>query len=1752
MQLSLFDAPPIELQGSNGAGGQGGQSKRETSPLLLRTPAPLPDFRISEADPIGSGGQMAKVKANLAAIKLLKQLQAEGRQATPEEQKQLVLYTGWGHTAQPFHPKPTSNWLKLQEQMRPHFTDEEWTAASASTINAHYTSPEVIRWKWQVIERLGFKGGKILEPAFGVGHYFGLIPEHIKDQSRLYACELDLISGAIAKQLYPSVEVYVGGFETAPYEANYFDLVLSNVPFSDIPVIDHQIFNNGRGHLADTGLHNYYFIRALEIVRPGGLVAFITSRFTMDSLETKVRAYLAEHAHLVGAVRLPVTAFKKNAHTEVTTDVIFLLKKDEQRALHGGSWVETVSKGEYRLNEFYEDYPHMMLGEMQLEGGRYKDAWECVVPKEFDLAAGLTYILDLPTLPRSIYMPALPSVAKQRMRAIEPETFENPPSGPWIREGSYAMDDYYRIWQKVGPSTLPTVAGQARWKRAELDGRQLSRVRGLIEVRDAFREVIKANADYVPDEQLARLQSKLATVYRHYVAKWGFLHEPANITAFSEDPDSDAILALERWNPDIGRADRAAIFSQRLVEPETRPTSAASAVDALAIALRETGQLDFARMIELTDKTQAELVEELGEVIFPVRVAGPDGETRIEWALKDEYLSGNIRQKLAEAEWWVKQDLDERYGAVNSIFERNVRALQEVLPRDVGPKEIFVQLGAPWVPKDIVEQFINEQIFAEAAYRSNQIRVRYIEALGTWRLDNSNAGRILYSAENQKKWGTSRVTALDLIEKCLNNQIATVYDTWEDEQGKEHKTVNQEDTLVARAKQAEIKSAFESWVWKDEQRVNRLVRIYNDRFNSTLPRRWDGSHLTFPGMNPAIILRQIQKDVIWRGLQSKSLLIAHQVGFGKTYSQINIGMRLKQMKLRRRVMWVVKRATYGQIVSEVRSAYPLAHLSTIASGQTPHQRRRQLARIATEDYELIITTHPIFTKISVTPETKMRFLREQLQDLEEAIFEARGDDISTKELEKAKKRLKNKLDKAMEKGIARDPNGLYWEDLGIDALIVDESGAFKNLWFPTTGTKISGIGGTESGRAFDLYLKLQLLREKDSFVAFATGTPLENSISEVYVMMLFLMPEKLRELGLHHFDAWRSTFGRSVAAVEMKPDGSGFRIKERFASFHNLPQLKRLWWEVADIQMDAEAAKIDLPAMVGGKPIGVMAEPYPELKRIIETLANRANNMGDVDPHIDNILKVISDADKASLDARLLGEFPVVDDRGRKTGEFIRIDKDYAGSKVNLCADKVAEIYHATTGIEIPGQPGRYDLAQLIFLDSSTPQKGKWTVYEDLRQKLIARGLKPDEIAFAQDYSDDDKKAKLAAAINAGRIRVAIGHTEIMGIGLNCQRLLVALHHLDCPWKPAWIEQREGRILRQGNLCPEVQIYRYVMAGSFDVYRWQTVERKATFIHEFNSPNLSVLSIEDPGLAVLSAREMTALATGNPHIIEQIELQTRLRTLIAIRKDYDDQQHESRWKQHGHQAHLKDWQLKLTQRQAVMAACEAGGDVEVAEALGRQLYALCEPHFEVYGQQIVIADLYGMVVSYKGEAEEIKPDKAEKFRPKVDRNYWGAAGEPTEAQTEEETPPPPPPKEYKISRRVYVENEEWNFLASFALRIGDNRDENNAGVLKHIFASDMPAKISEAEAEVKDYQRRLVELEKILAEPFTHGEEIAQIEARLQELSGLITAELGEAEPELRQAARVDLDLVEEDASEYPEGYDPDESDFGDLEVEVD
>ncbi len=1719
MQLSFFDVPAVPVQenllppakavihnGTNGTGHKG------NSPTVL---ASLDNFRITAADPVGGGGQMAKIRANIEAIELLKRLQAEGRQATPTEQARLVLYTGWGHSGNLFHPQPTGKWVTLQNEVRPLFTDEQWRAASASTTNAHYTSPEVIRWIWEMVEHLGFAGGKVLEPAAGVGHFIGLMPTNIWYKSKLWACELDLLSGAIVKQLYPAAKVNIGPFEAAPYEPDYFDLVISNVPFSDIRVNDPAIYNNGRGHLADTGLHNYFFIKALDLVRPGGLVIFITSRFTMDSQEKKIRQYLTEKAELLGAVRLPVTAFRKNALTEVTTDILFLRKGGEGLSeVPENDWLQLHDMGHY--NMFYNSWPSLMMGEMQQIGGRFKDAWECVPPDNFNLAGALDNLLTRPAdervFPRGIYTPA--PLQTRSLRRIEPEIFENPPRQPWLKNGSYAVDDYYRVWE----------LGGGKWSRARLEGKQLSQVRGLVEVRDSFYGVVRANVQSYNDSALAAAQAELATVYRRYIAKFGYLHETSNINAFSDDPDADNILALERWDPDLGKATKAAIFTRRLVTDNARPDKADSASDALIISLRETRGVDLERMAELTDKTQAELVEELADAgeIFLDPATG-------RWTTADEYLSGNIREKIAIAE--------------QTDLKGHVLALREILPADMGPKEIFVQLGVPWIPADVVNDFFNEHLFNTwIGSGVGWLEVDYLEALGYWKIDDTHFGMLKNSAANTRTWGTNRVRGKKLLEKCLNNQMATVYDMVQGPDGKPKRRINQEATLVARAKQAEIKAEFDKWLWVDSGRAERLVRIFNDRFNSTVPRKWNGEHLDFPGMNPEIAakLRPIQRDVIWRGLQSKSLLIGHQVGFGKTYSLLGLAMRLKQMGLRRRIVIVVKRATFGQFVASAHEVYPFANILAISSGQTARQRRRQLARITTDDFDFIITTHPVFAKIPLKVETKLEFLREQLHQIALAMLQS-SNRKSNKELENARKRIEGKIERAIESGMVRDPNTLYFEDLGIDAILADESGVYKNLWFHTTMTRVSGIGGTEAGRAFDMFMKVRQLQQRHGFVAFASGTPVENSISEVFCMMSFLIPHELIRLGLHHFDAWAATFGQIVVAVEMKPDGSGFRMMARFAQFNNLPQLKRLWLMVADIQMDAERAGIKLPDLVNGKPIGIEAKPYPELKEIIKTLANRANNLGDKDASEDNILVIINHADKASLDARLLGRFAVIGADGEPTGEYIHITEDYSGSKVNLCADKVAEIYHQTSGIEIPGVPGKHNLAQLIFLDSSVPRKrdkelleaesGAFlTVYNDLRQKLIARGVKASEIAYAQDWNTDEKKERLAAALNAGRIRVTIGSTEVMGIGLNCQRVLVAEHHLDCPWKPAWLEQREGRIKRQGNLCPEVAIYRYVMEGSFDVYRWQTVWRKWLFIVVFNSTDLTTLTVEDPGMAVLSAQEMTALATGNPKIKQRVELQTRLRTLMALRREFEEARFSSHRREEHTLADQAEWQARLKRLTTIQTAVQAEG-LEVAEKLGAQLYELSQPYCETYDERIALGELYGIPVCYEGHiVEERTVVQAQDVRA-----FWTGGEEAAQSAA-------PTKKEIRVQRKIIVARDDFN--VSFHLRIvEESRVEKNAAALVNVFKVDLLDKIGAVQNDLTRFARTLAEVEKVLAVPFTHDPEIQGIQEKLLFLDVEINTELGDGRAEERQAAREDLDRRDDDN----EGDDDNE-----IEVEVD
>lgn len=1430
---------PVQPGLGNGPGELGVPAERG-GPAAPRGNTTLPessDYRITDLDRIGEGGPKQKAARNLDAIRTLKAIESEGRPATPEEQKLLVQYTGWGGMPQPFAADwaVPRDWQGVREELTGLLTPEEFASARASTPNAHYTSPSVIRGMWRALERMGFQPNElyaVLEPSMGAGHFFGLMPEEIAGRAQRVGIELDSITGRIAKALYPLADVHVAGFEAVRLPNDYFDLAVSNVPFGNYPVHDPALKRNP---LVTKSIHDYFFAKAIEKVRPGGIVAFITSSFTLDKANPAMRKYLASKADLVAAIRLPNTAFKGNAGTEVTTDVLFLKKRAPQTEPQGEPWIGTEpiagtqrrpdgSRGPVQIpvNEYYARHPEMMLGQMTLEGSMY---------------AGQT-----PTLSGDLTEELLNrAIAALPENVLEPLTIRQPsydlssifPEKGAIKEGGYVVKDGV---------VMVLHGGQLR--PAGVNAEQAKRIRAILPVRDALRDVFRAQLEDAPEAQVKNTQVLLGVAYDAFIRSHGPLHQRANARAFADDPDAPLLLSLENWDSETKTATKAPIFTERTIERYRPVQSASSARDALSVALNEKGRIDWARMQELTGQTPDELRAELGPLVFE----NPSGR---QWEPADEYLSGNVRKKLAEAQAAAR---------VNPRYERNVKALAAVQPEDLRPEEIDARLGSSWISKDDVRQFLADVL----EVNPNRVHVGHSEALGSWTVQIGEN-----SVANTKTWGTERFTGDRLIEDALNLRNPTAYDRVSDDQV----VVNEQQTLAAREMQQQIKDRFKQWVWEHPERAERLAGFYNEEFNNLRLREFDGSHLTFPGMSAGITLRPHQKNAIWRMLQGGNTLLAHVVGAGKTFEIIAGAMEMRRIGLARKPMIVVPKNRVDGTGSDFLQLYPAANVLVMSSEDfTAANRPKLMSRIATGNWDSVIVSYESFERLPIADETFNRYLQTQIDELEDYIREAntsRSDVRIVKELEKAKKRLEAKLRDKAEDG--RKDRALTFEELGVDALFVDEADNFKNLFFPTKMTRIAGIPNTESKRAFDMFIKTQYVSQRNNGrgVVFATGTPIANTMAEMFTMQRYLQPQWLRDHGLQHFDAWAQTFGEVRPTLEVAPDASGFRMTNRFSRFVNIPELVSSFRLVADVQT-AEMLKLPTPSLKGGAHQVVSAPASPEQRAFLQGLAARSKDIRErkVKPHEDNMLNVSTDGRKAALDLRLVDPLAA----------------DFADSKVNQCADRVAKIWKQT----LPKQS-----AQLVFLDFSKPAEPgerKFSVYDDLKQKLVARGIPAKEIAFIHDAGTDAEKEKLFQAVNGGKVRVLLGSTQKMGVGLNVQKRLIAAHHLDAPWRPRDIEQRDGRILRQGNTNAEVQIFRYVTEPSFDAKMWDTLAGKAAFIGQVMRGDVSVRSAEDVSETALSYAEVAAVASGNPAIREKTVIDAEVRKLDSLRARHDQQQ----------------------------------------------------------------------------------------------------------------------------------------------------------------------------------------------------------------------------------------------------------------------
>ena len=1275
-------------------------------------PKNLNNYRITETDRLGDGGPKQKFQQNLKAIKTLRTLDAEARPATSEEKAALVKYVGWGAMPQVFDVDST-DWRKEQRQLSEILSDEEHRSARATTLNAHYTAPTVIGAMYRAAGRFGFTGGRVLEPACGIGHFVGLMPGEMLRRSTVTGIEIDPLTARIAKALYPDTDIRAQPFEQTKLADGFYDLAISNVPFGDYTVHDPR-WNNYK-----FAIHDYFFAASLEKVRPGGLMMFITSRGTMDKLDSTLRELLSTRTELLGAIRLPNDAFKKNAGTEVTTDIIMLRKLPPGEGPSGQAWKQTASHtndvGEaFTLNEYFAARPEMMLGQMRLSGGMYGGNEPTLEPDGRNLGDALTQAVE--RLPLNIYEAHTHQVA-------EPTLDQTIPAPDYVKPNSYCLHDgMVCIREEDVLRPLTDMPSETR-----------SRIRQLIPVRDAVRACLRSQMDGSDEGQVIEARRQLNQAYERFVGRFGAVNLRANQRAFDGDPDLPLLLSLEHYNEETKRATKATIFHERTIHHRQPVESASEPKEALLVSLNEQGRVDLDHMAGLLNKPAGEFLPDLKGIIF----LNPQTN---QWETDDQYLSGNVRDKLAVADAAAVTD---------ARFHENVEALKSIQPEDLPATEIDVRLGASWLPPEDVKQFIHKLLNV-----STGVEIGHVHALGSWHMNADWEARSATS--NTTDWGTDRYTGLELIEDALNLKTPTVYDTVD-----KKPVVNAQATEAAREKQERIKDQFKEWIWSDDSRRERLCRLYNDTFNHTRLRTFNGDHLTLPGASQAVQLHGHQKAGVWRILQTSNTLLAHVVGAGKTYTMVAAAMELKRLGLARKPMFAVPNHMLGQFSTELLTLYPGANILVAGKEDFESQNRKKLfSRIATGNWDAVIVTHSGFERIPLAYDTKKRFFDEQLHELE-MIRREHADSSNrrlVKELEKAKKRLEAKL-QALAADHKKD-NTLTFEELGVDRIFVDEAHYFKNLFYVTKMTRIAGLPQTASERAFDMYLKVRHVQSMNGGggVVFATGTPIANSMAEMFTMQRYLQPDDLRKHNLHHFDSWAATFGEPVTAMELSPDGAGYRLNTRFARFINVPELMQIFRQSADVQT-AAMLNLPRPKLDGEKPTVRNAPATPELKAFVQELAARAERLKSnrVDPSVDNMLKITSEGRKAALDLRLMKPSAPDDPQG----------------KVNQAVENIFRIWQES-------KPERS--AQLVFCDLSTPKDKGFSVYRDAADKLERLGVPGGDIAFIQDYDSDAAKLSLFRDVRAGKVRVLFGSTQKMGSGTNVQERLIALHHFDAPW----------------------------------------------------------------------------------------------------------------------------------------------------------------------------------------------------------------------------------------------------------------------------------------------------------------------------------------------------------------------------------
>lgn len=1373
-------------------------------------------FKITN-DNLGEGSPREKFNNNVEAIRVLKKCEEKNRFATPQEQEILSKYVGWGGLPQAFDEKDSS-WSNEYSILKNLLDEKEYSQARESTLTAFYTPPVVIRSMYKALENMGLKTGNILEPSCGVGNFIGMLPDSLED-CKLYGVELDSISGRIARQLYQKSTVAVQGYEDTNLPNFFFDVAVGNVPFGDFKVLDKKYDKH------KFLIHDYFFAKTLDKVRPGGVIAFITSKGTLDKENPSVRKYIAQRADLLGAIRLPNNTFKANAGTEVTSDIIFLQKRDSITDIEP-DWVYLGENDDgIKMNQYFIDNPEMILGNMEMISTRFGYDSACISDSE-KLEDKLERAIS--NIHAEVKEYELDDIGEED-NSIEADLT--------VRNFSYTLIDdkiYFRENSRMYPQELAMTTE--------------NRVKGLIEIRDCVRTLLEYQTEDYPDEDIKREQVKLNQLYDRFTKKYGLINSRGNNSAFSNDSSYYLLCSLEILDENGNLARKADMFTKRTIKPKTEITSVDNANDALIVSLSEKARVDITFMQKLCNMDMDKMLKDLDGEIFNVPEYGEPNQ----WVTADEYLSGNVREKLKIAEHFA--ETDER-------FNVNVKYLKEVQPKDLSASEISVRLGSTWIPPEDIKVFI-EYLLNPSNYACQNINVHYNEATSEWWIDGKNYDK--YNIKATNTYGTGRASAYKIIEDSLNLKDTRIYDYYEDENGKRVAELNKKETAIAQAKQEQIKLAFEEWIWKDPERRERLTKFYNERFNSIRPREYDGSHISFDGMNPEITLRKHQVNAIARILYGGNTLLAHEVGAGKTFEMVAAAMESKRLGLCNKSLFVVPNHIVEQFGQEFLQLYPSANvLVTTKKDFETANRKKFCSRIATGDYDAIIISHSQFEKIPMSVERQVAIIQKQIEDITFGIQDLKnnnGERFSIKQMEKTKKGLETRLAKLND--TSRKDDVVTFEELGVDRIFVDEAHYYKNLFLYTKMRNVGGIAQTEAQKSSDLFMKCRYLDELTGGkgVIFATGTPISNSMVELYTMQRYLQYGELEKRHLQQFDAWASTFGETVTAIELSPEGTGYRAKTRFAKFFNLPELMALFKEVADIQT-SEMLNLPVPK---ANYHNVVIEPSEIQKELVKDLSERAEKIRNrmVDSSVDNMLKITNDGRKLALDQRL-------------TNDML---EDFEHSKVATCADNIYSIWDKTSEDKS---------AQLVFCDLSTPHNdGKFNVYDDLKTKLIDRGIPKEEIAFIHDANTDARKQELFNKVRRGQVRVLIGSTQKMGAGTNCQDRLIALHDLDCPWRPSDLIQRSGRIIRQGNKNPEVDIYRYVTEGTFDAYLYQLVENKQRFISQIMTSKTPVRFAEDIDETALSYAEIKALAAGNPDIIEKTELDTQVAKLKLLKQNY--------------------------------------------------------------------------------------------------------------------------------------------------------------------------------------------------------------------------------------------------------------------------